>query len=98
MAGHNTEANSCDFDLALSYFTGSVILSLIILGNGDDDDGIGDEDYYKIFIDHRFRYSQLYSVLGVFTTTLLQVKKAIHFSLGTQDVLLECAFVKSHIL
>lgn len=74
MAGHNTEANSCDFDLALSYFTGSVILSLIILGNGDDDDGIGDEDYYKIFIDHRFRYSQLYSVLGE-TTTLLEVKR-----------------------
>ena len=72
MAGHNTEANSCDFDLALSYFTGSVILSLIIVGNGDDDDGIGDDDYYKIFIDHRFRYSQLYSTR---TTTLLEVKR-----------------------
>ena len=48
--------------------------------NGDDDDDIGDDDCYKIFIaDHRFRYSLLYSVLGFFATTLLEVKKAYSF-------------------
>ena len=41
--------------------------------NGDDDDDIGNDDCYKIFIaDHRFRYSLLYSVLGFFATTLLE--------------------------
>ena len=42
--------------------------------NGDDDDDIGDDDCYKIFIaDHRFRYSLLYSLLGFFATTLLEL-------------------------
>ena len=44
--------------------------------NGDDDDDIGNDDCYKIFIaDHRFRYS----VLGFFATTLLEVKKVYSF-------------------
>ena len=39
----------------------------------DDDDDIGDDDCYKIFIaNHRFSYSLLYSVLGLFATTLLE--------------------------
>ena len=40
--------------------------------NGDDDDCIGDDDYYKIFIaNHRFRYSLLARIL-----LELEVKKA----------------------
>ena len=42
--------------------------------NGDDKDYNGGDDYCKIFIaNHRFRYSLLYSVLGFFTTTLLEL-------------------------
>ena len=46
----------------------------------DDDNDIRDDDCYKIFIaEHLFRYSVLYSVLGFFATTLLEVKKTYSF-------------------
>ena len=39
----------------------------------DDDDIGNDNDIWMFIIGHRFRYSLLYSVLGFFVTTLLEL-------------------------